>query len=123
MPEVTATAITIDDGKAEIITDIAKVTTDKSVQDFVAGKVASCADAKCTYDANGGWMTLSDKSMFHEVDREIVKKYDLCKQLRPDLVKPPYDSFYYLTDGVTKKLCTHDEMLAVIAAQEVQNDR
>jgi len=123
MPELQSISITPDDAKAELVSEVAKVTADKTVQDFVSGKTAACADAKCTYDANGGWVTLPDKSMHHEVDREIVKKYELCKTLRPDIVKPPYDSFYYHTDGdKVKKLLTHDEMLAVIAAQDYPDD-
>lgn len=108
--------ITIDDGKATLTTALTAKVPDKAARDFCVGAAVSCKDAACTYDKDGGWVTLPDKSMFHEIDREIVKKYALVD-------KPEYDSYYYhvSADGKTAKMLTHKETLAVIAAQkEVQ---
>lgn len=131
MPELTSTSITKDNCQAELEAKLAGVTLDKAVMDFIVGKSSECADAKMTYGSPGGWSKLPDGSMFKEIDPIVVKKYDLCKEVRPDLVKPYTtvmtwngvdicDSYYYHTDGdKNQKLLTRLEMLDVIAAQGV----
>lgn len=116
--------VTFDEGKTDIKDAVKAEITSKEVQDFLAGDRNDCADAKCGYDENGGWVRLPDKSIHHEVDKVVAKKYELPKNLRPDIVKPPDDSYYYhvSADGTKKKLLTHDEMLAVIAAQDSSTD-
>jgi hypothetical protein len=99
------------EAKAKLNTALTADISSKAVRDFCTGNTKQCADAKCGYDKNGGWETLGDKSMYHEIDRIIAFKYGVVADMRPDLLKPPVDSYYWWVsaDGKKTKLMTHQE--------------